>query len=445
MHRRAKGSHFVSVSFLAGVVACDGADVASPSAGNGAIDRAAPAPTGPFTLIDEAPSRGLAGVVNHCGAPIHKRYALEEIGQGCALFDKDGDGDLDLYVVDACGLVPPAKPGADWTLDLGGRCTLLENDGRGNFRDVTDEAGAAGLRCFGAGATAADYDGDGDLDLHVTCFGPNRLLNNDGRGRFTDVTEVAGIGDARWSTGAAFFDGDGDGDLDLYVGNYFAMTVARDPDCWNKVDCPYFELKAACGPKGMVPEPDRYWINQGDGTFRDGTEEAGFAAVEPRYALGVVALDVEHDGDQDLYVANDFGANNLYRNDNGRFSDVAEEAGCIDRSFGMGCTWGDVDRDGFMDLYVSNMWSSAGHRITYQPNFKPELGNVDKAKFQFLARGNSLYRNRGDGKFVDVTVETGTALGRWAWGCFALDVNNDAWEDLLVCNGYLTNTEPEDL
>jgi hypothetical protein len=418
MHRRAKGSHFVSVSFLAGVVACDGADVASPSAGNGAIDRAAPAPTGPFTLIDEAPSRGLAGVVNHCGAPIHKRYALEEIGQGCALFDKDGDGDLDLYVVDACGLVPPAKPGADWTLDLGGRCTLLENDGRGNFRDVTDEAGAAGLRCFGAGATAADYDGDGDLDLHVTCFGPNRLLNNDGRGRFTDVTEVAGIGDARWSTGAAFFDGDGDGDLDLYVGNYFAMTVARDPDCWNKVDCPYFELKAACGPKGMVPEPDRYWINQGDGTFRDGTEEAGFAAVEPRYALGVVALDVEHDGDQDLYVANDSRGNYLFINDGkGRFSEEADLAGVALsgaglQQAGMGVAVGDFDNDLDLDLFCTN----------------------------FSHDDNTLYQNDGSGAFLDVTprhawgTETWLALG---WGTAFVDFDHDGDQDLFVANGHV--------
>ena len=390
-----------------GAVACDGGASAPP-----------PPATGPFVLVDEAAARGLGGVVNHCGAPVDKRYALEEIGQGCALFDKDGDGDLDLYVADGCGLVPPSRPGADWTLDLAGRCTLLENDGGGRFRDVTDQAGAAGLRCFGAGVVAADYDGDGDVDLHVTCFGPNRLLQNDGRGVFADVTDTAGIGDPRWSTGAAFFDGDGDGDLDLYVGNYFAMTIAGDPDCWNKVDCPYFELKAACGPKGMVPEPDRYWINQGDGTFRDGTAEAGFGVVEPRYALGVIALDVEMDGDQDLYVANDSRGNYLFVNDGkGRFSEEADLAGAALsgaglQQAGMGVAAGDFDGDLDLDLFCTN----------------------------FSHDDNTLYQNDGSGAFLDVTprhawgTETWLALG---WGTAFVDFDHDGDLDLFVANGHV--------
>ncbi|MBM4015149.1 MAG: CRTAC1 family protein [Planctomycetes bacterium] len=400
-----------ALAFATGVVACNG-EAPPPSAPPPS------APTGPFTLVDEAAARGLGGVINHCGAPVDKRYALEEIGQGCALFDKDGDGDLDLYVVDGCGLVPPARPGSDWTLDLAGRCTLLENDGTGRFRDVTDQAGAAGLRCFGAGVTAADYDGDGDVDLFVTCFGSDRLLQNDGRGVFADVTAAAGVGDDRWSTGSTFFDGDGDGDLDLYVGNYFAMTVARDPDCWNKVDCPYFELKAACGPKGMVAEPDRYWVNQGDGTFRDGTVAAGFGAVESRYTLGVIALDVELDGDLDLYVANDSRGNYLFLNDGkGGFSEEADLAGAALsgtglQQAGMGVAAGDFDGDLDLDLFCTN----------------------------FSHDDNTLYQNDGSGAFLDVTLrhawgtETWLALG---WGTSFADFDHDGDLDLFVANGHV--------
>ncbi|MSP15924.1 MAG: CRTAC1 family protein [Myxococcales bacterium] len=383
-------------------------------------ETAAPAPgasAGSFQFRDEAAARGVLAI-NHCGAVLEKRYALEEIGQGCALFDKDSDGDLDLYLVDGCGLVPPVKPGSDWTIDNSGRCTLYENDGTGRFVDVTDRAGDAGLRCFGAGVTVADYDGDGDLDLFVTCFGSDRLLQNDGAGSFRDVTAKAGVGDDLWSTGAAFFDADGDGDLDLYVCNYFAMTIARDPDCWNKVDCPYFELKAACGPKGMVAEPDRYWVNQGDGTFRDGTEAAGFAAVEARYALGIVALDVEGDGDQDLFVANDSRANYLFVNDGtGHFIEEADLAGVALsasglQQAGMGVAVGDYDGDLDLDLLTTN----------------------------FSHDDNTLYQNDGHGSFLDVTArhawgtETWLALG---WGTAFADFDSDGDLELFVANGHV--------
>jgi hypothetical protein len=338
--------------------------------------------------------------------------------QGVAIGDADGDGLDDVYICQAGGLP--------------NRLFLQQPDG--TVKDVSQESGADWVEPT-HGALFLDLDRDGDQDLVVGTGFELMLLRNEGAARFT---RAGLLRLPRPSISLAAADVDLDGDVDLYAGVFHDASV--DPGA---LAHPIPLHDANNGGRNVLFRNDT--APRGEFTFVDATAELGLEQNNRKWTWGVCFEDYDNDGDQDLYVANDFGANNLYRNDNGRFSDVAEEAGCIDRSFGMGCTWGDVDRDGFMDLYVSNMWSSAGHRITYQPNFKPELGNVDKAKFQFLARGNSLYRNRGDGKFVDVTVETGTALGRWAWGCFALDVNNDAWEDLLVCNGYLTNTEPEDL
>jgi hypothetical protein len=157
------------------VTGCGGSDAPAPAPDPVAAPAtsAAPAVADPavhFRLVDEAAQRGLIWV-NHCGEPVAKRYVLEEVGQGCALFDVEGDGDLDAYLVDACGLVAPTDPDAPWTPSLDGQCRLYENDGHGRFRDVTEESGA-GLRVFGQGVVAADYDGDGDVDLYVTCWGP---------------------------------------------------------------------------------------------------------------------------------------------------------------------------------------------------------------------------------------------------------------------------------
>jgi len=387
------------------------------------LARPAPAgaqqPAAAISFTEEAAARGVTWT-NHCGEPQRKRYLLEAIGNGCALFDMDGDGDLDLFLADACGIAPGAGDDPldrDWVERLDGQCRLLENVGGGRFADVTAESGA-GLRAFAQGVTAADYDGDGDLDLYVTCWGPNRLLENDGRGRFTDVTERAGVGDPRWSVGAAFFDADGDGDLDLYVGNYFAMAVARDPACWRKVDCPFLDLPAACGPKGMVPEPDRFYVNQGDGTFRDASASSGILAAAPSYSLGVVAFDHDLDGDVDVYVGNDSRSNHLFENDGrGRFTETADLYGCgVSRNgvaqASMGVAVGDLDGNGFPDLAVTN----------------------------FSHDDNTVYHNLGGGSFLDVTsrMRFGTAaylsLG---WGVEFVDFDHDGDLDLFVANGHV--------
>ncbi|MSR46109.1 MAG: VCBS repeat-containing protein [Planctomycetes bacterium] len=338
--------------------------------------------------------------------------------QGVAIGDADGDGLDDVYICQAGGL--PNR--------------LFLHQADGTVKDVSQEAGVDWVEPT-HGALFLDLDRDGDQDLVIGTGFELMLMANDGRGKFS---RGALLKMPRPTISLAAADVDNDGDVDLYAGVFH--DAAADP---GKLAHPIPLHDANNGGRNILFRNDT--ARGGEFKFVDATAEFGLEHNNTKWTWGVCFEDYDNDGDQDLYVANDFGANNLYRNDGGRFHDVAEESGCIDRSFGMGCAWGDIDRDGWMDLYVSNMWSSAGHRITYQPNFKPELASEEKSRFQFLARGNSLYRNRGDGRFVDASVETATTLGRWAWGCFFLDANNDAFEDILVCNGYLTNTEPEDL
>ena len=159
---------------------------------------------------------------------------------------------------------------------------------------------------------------------------------------------------------------------------------------------------------------------------------------------GVLLCDFDNDGDQDLYVSNDFGRNNLFRNDAGpqpgsrKFTDIAPSAKVEDIGPGMSAAWGDYDRDGRMDIYVANMFSAAGTRITTQKQFKTGTDQNIRNRFRRFARGNTLFRNTGEG-FEDVSVQTGVTVGRWAWGSNFVDLNNDAWPDFVVANGYLSS------
>ena len=164
-----------------------------------------------------------------------------------------------------------------------------------------------------------------------------------------------------------------------------------------------------------------------------------------RFSYASAWEDYDNDGDLDLYVANDFGRNNLYRNDGGKFKDVAPTAGVEDLSAGMSVTWTDYNNDGWMDIYVSNMFSSAGNRIAFQREFQSDADGSTKGLFQRHARGNTLFENAKDGTFRDVSLEANVTLGRWAWGSRFVDINNDGWQDILVANGFLTQSNPDDL
>ena len=374
-----------------------------------------------FQFSDQARARGIDGV-NHCGVAEGKLYLLQEMGNGAALFDYDLDGDVDAYVVDGCTLVPPADGVvADWTAAGDGDSRLYENDGAGKFRDVSAETGA-GFTGFGQGIAVADYDNDGDPDFLLTCWGPNQLYRNGGPGvdgvRFEEIGSEAGVDDGHWGMGCAWFDADRDGDLDLYVTNYFAMAIERDPQCWDKIHCKYNTVEAACGPKGMVAEPDRFYENHGDGTFEDASRAAGILAVEPRFGLGVAAFDSDVDGDTDVFVANDSRGNFLFENrGDGTFDEVADLMGCsLSRSgvpqAGMGIACGDYDGDQDPDLFVTN----------------------------FAHDNNTLYASREHVGYLDVTRTVGFSeidyfsLG---WGTEFLDLDNDGDLDLVICNGHV--------
>ena len=175
------------------------------------------------------------------------------------------------------------------------------------------------------------------------------------------------------------------------------------------------------------------------------TAAVGLDQNNNRWSLAAAWEDYDNDGDMDLYVANDFGRNCLFQNNAGKFIDVAATAGVEDVGSGMSVAWGDYDHDGWMDLYVSNMFSTAGNRIAYQQRFKPGVPDRVKKMFQRLAKGNTLFRNRGNGTFEDVSQTKAVARARWAWGAKFLDINNDSWEDLIVANGFVTGKDTRDL
>ncbi len=230
-------------------------------------------------------------------------------------------------------------------------------------------------------------------------------------------------------------DYDRDGDLDLYACRYFAESEKSVGQLPNPV--PYHD--ANNGGRNVLLR------NTGGFVFDDATEASGLETNNRRWSYAAAWDDYDNDGDLDLYVANDFGRNNLYRNDEGRFTDVSAAAGVEDIASGMSVTWGDFNNDGWMDLYVSNMFSSAGNRITFRRSFQPNASETTRAWYQRLARGNTLFQNNGDGTFRDVSEDASVTMGRWSWGSRFADLNNDGFEDIVVANGYVTGDDTGDL
>jgi hypothetical protein len=360
---------------------------------------------------------------------------------GLALGDANGDGLEDLYVCQEGGL--PNR--------------LFVQTPDGKLDDVSETSGVDWIESTRS-ALFLDLDNDGDQDLAAAILGSLLLAANDGRGRFR-IRAMLPTGNDTFSLSAA--DYDRDADLDIYVCSYREDDLAQD----------FGVLSLARGSRAFVYHDAnngarnklfRNEISQaGKWTFTDVTEDAGLEVNNRRFSFAASWEDYDNDGDMDLYVANDFGRNNLYRNDvlgdgaagfpkkrdpmrAARFVDVAARAQVEDSASGMSVTWGDFDRDGWMDLYVSNMFSAAGNRITYQDRFKADAPEV-RRRLQRFARGNTLLRNRGDGSFEDVSVAAGVTVGRWAWSSNFVDINNDGWEDLVVANGYMTTDDSGDL
>lgn len=330
--------------------------------------------------------------------------------QGLALGDVDGDGLEDLYLCQPGGL--PDR--------------LLRHRADGSFEDVSSAAGVDVLDMT-TSALLIDLEGDGDLDLALATALEVLLLENDGNGVF--ALRAGHPVSTPMSMAAA--DVDLDGDLDIYVCGYYSPYEDRN------APIPYHDARNGA--------PNTLLRNDGAFAFVAATEEFGLDHNNDRFSFAAAFEDYDRDGDPDLYVANDFGRNNLYRNDDGRFVDVAAQAGVEDISAGMGVSWGDFDGDGWFDLYVSNMDSKAGRRIAYQRRFRPDSDEESLNAYRRHARGNSLFRNQGDGTFVDVTDERGVARGLWAWGSIFVDLDLDGRLDLCVPNGFATNERYDDL
>ena len=335
--------------------------------------------------------------------------------QGVSVADVNGDGLDDIFLPEQGGL--PNR--------------LYVQNREGTFDDRSAEAAVDFLERALAGLFV-DLDNDGDPDLVLSSRPAVLVLENDGSGGFARVRHIAG--DIPDSNSLSAADYDNDGDLDLYV-------------------CAYRRAYDERGVASPVPYHDannggRNVLLRNDGGFRfvDATAGAGLDVNNRRFSLAASWEDIDGDGDPDLYVANDYGRNNLYRNDGGRFVDVAGEAGVEDISSGMSVSWADYNRDGRMDVYVGNMFSAAGNRITYQRKFERDRQRAGPlAEVQRMARGNSLFAGAEGGGFLDRSVDANVTMGRWSWSSVFADINNDGWEDLVVANGNLTQTLPDDL
>jgi hypothetical protein len=330
-------------------------------------------------------------------------YLPETVGAGCAFFDYDNDGWMDIYLVNSgpCDFYTPKTPL---------RNALYRNNRDGTFTDVTQRAGVPG-NAYGMGVAVGDYDGDGWADLYVTQYPRSILYHNRGDGTFEDVTEKAGVSCPGWATSAVWFDYDNDGRLDLFVCRFCEF------DKTTNIYCGYgpTHTRSYCKPTPFKPISCRLYHNEGHGTFRDVSAESGIAKSLAK-AWGVVAADVNNDGWVDLFVGNDTAPNFLFANRKGRFEEIGALAGVGYSNFGlarsgMGVDAGDYDGDGWLDLFVAN---------------------VDHESF-------SLYHNSHDETFSDAAPGMGIASATRllsGWGLKFFDFDNDGDLDLILANGH---------
>jgi hypothetical protein len=348
------------------------------------------------------------------GGEKRNTYLLETTGCGAAFYDFDNDGWLDIFLVNGTtfeGKYPPGQAPV---------CRLYKNNRDGTFTDITLKSGVARTG-WGQGCCVGDYDNDGWDDLFVTYWGECALFHNNGNGTFTDVARKAGVttvvpGRRRWNTGCAFVDYDRDGRLDLFVANYidFDPKTAPRPESG---PCLYKGLMVACGPPGLQGGKNILFHNNGDGTFRDVSEQSGILKTQSTYGLGVLVCDFDNDGWPDIYVADDSSSSALYKNNHdGTFTDIGIEAGVAysadgKSQAGMGVDAADYDGDGLFDIIKTN----------------------------FAGDTSTLYRNTGSLTFDDQTFRAG--LGKntrfLGWGAGFIDYDNDSWPDIFISNGHV--------
>lgn len=383
---------------------------ALPSKQAGVAGQTAPTGGAPANFVEVTAQAGVDFL--HQAPHSSRKYLLETMGSGVALFDYDNDGRLDLFLVNGApfgDLVPkgtiPQKTGPKyWN-------RLYHQKSDGTFEDVTEKAGLAGSG-YGMGVAVGDYDNDGHQDLYVTALGGNRLYHNNGDGTFTDVTEKAGVAGTGWSTSAAWVDLDNNGLLDLVVLRYIEWD-------WNDVFCGPRDNRGYCHPDVFPPIAMLVYRNNGNGTF---TEEAKAVGLDkPAKALGIAIADYDRDGHPDIFVANDSMLEFLFHNKgDGTFEEVGLEAGVAANAdgqtyAGMGVDFGDYDNDGWPDIVVTDL----------------------------ATQNYALYHNAGNGTFTYDSVATGiseaTALHS-GWGMRFMDYDNDGWKDLFIAQGHDLDT-----
>jgi hypothetical protein len=345
---------------------------------------------------------------------------------GASIADVNGDGRDDLYV---------CQPGG-----LPNRLLLHQPD-----HTVTDASAAWGVDLLDStqGALFADFDNDGDPDLVLATTGALVFLENTGRTfalrlRLPPVLNAYGLAAA---------DYDRDGDTDLCAVRYYPSAGEG-----GELAVPAPQFDANNGAPNFLIRNDGTAPGGGWRTFTDATAETGLDAHNHRFSYAAVWDDFNNDGLPDLYVANDFGRNNLYLQHRGpdgkpRFEDTADSAGLTGGAFGMSASTGDYNRDCWQDIHLGAMFSSAGSRITAQDRFRPGLQEELRGHFRHMARGNTLFANLAapEGRFADVSLRAGITVGRWSWASLFTDMDNDSWPDLLVANGFITGGIPDDL
>jgi hypothetical protein len=382
------------------------ADSAEPSSSNQPLPSApteAPRYSGPISFADVTAQVGLKFV--HNSGAFGKKYLPETVGSGCAFLDYDNDGWQDILLINSMSW-PERRAQKSFS-------ALYHNNRNGTFTDVTKEAGLA-VEMYGLGCAVGDYDNDGNVDIYVTCLGPNRLFRNLGGGRFSDVTAKAGVGDQSFSTSAAWVDYDKDGKLDLFVCNYVEWSVEKDIFC--TLDG---QKKSYCTPESYKGQSATLYRNKGDGSFEIVTGRAGLQDPSSK-SLGVALIDFDSDGWMDLFVANDTQPNKLYKNNgNGTFTDVAMTAGVafsetgVARA-GMGVDAADYDGSGRQSLVIGN--------------FSNEM--------------IALYHNEGTGLFLDeapTSVIGQASLLTLTFACFFFDYDLDGLADIFAANGHVAD------